>query len=339
MTFTSAQLSEAFSVAVDHVNKSIPDIMTQASAFLNIMMENKNLKYVDGGKQFRMPVNDAEIQSKGWINGRTDTISVNPNRQTTHGLLDWKYFNWNMSITLEELVITHNTPKAVADLMVEKAVQAQRSVKRDLANTIHESGTSTNKQWNGLPDVAAASGTAYAGLTNTDLADSTLWLMERDTTTSIPSFASISGMIGKIREKINHIGAQGKNQENFKLDLLISRQRVMDKFEQRQQISQQYVNSTQLDAGFDGIKIKGCDWYPDAFAPGTAATADNYLYVLSTNSFKIFYKYGFEGKKSPLDTSIILPNQPIMADINYMVANLGCTNRRVNGVFTGLEAG
>ena len=52
----------------------------------------------------------------------------------------------------------------------------------------------------------------------------------------------------------------------------------------------------------------------------------------------MYYTYGFEGAKSPMDTlTMRLPNQAALSSQTYLVMNLVNIARRYNAVFTALQ--
>jgi hypothetical protein len=124
-------------------------------------------------------------------------------------------------------------------------------------------------------------------------------------------------------------------------NLMISNSFVLSKFLNSQQSQQQFTSDKDLRAGFAGCNFNGIPFVVDEFTPGSAdgATADNRLYILSTNTFRMYYKYGFENAKSPMDTlSMRLPNQAAISSQTYMVMNLVNIARRYNAVFTALQS-
>ena len=146
-------------------------------------------------------------------------------------------------------------------------------------------------------------------------------------------------MIEKLRSRTQGLYNQTTSKE-YKVDLAFSNHSTRFAYTASEQNKARYVDQKTLEGGFDVIKINGVDWVVDEFTPGSqdGTTADNFLYILSTASMMLFYKYGFD-RKSPLtQTNTIIPNQPIMFNINYLAGNIACENRRVNGLFKTLIA-
>jgi len=331
MTLTAAQLSEASTLAVDYMYDKLPSILTTANYAFVKLTKKPCLKFIDGGDQIRVPIEYQENTAQGFVNGRTDVISTNPSQQFTHAELDWKHYYKDVPITLDDMTRVGSSKQAVVDFITAKMKSAESSMARYLGESLHGTGTAANKQWNGFTDIFAASGTAYAGINNTDVGN---WLTEIDTSSQVPNYATINGMLGKLEEK-NQASGQ-RNQ--FPIDFMLSRQRVIDAFKSSEQIKSRYYSEKDLEAGYKGVMVNGVKWLADAFTSGTAGSANNFVYFIAPESLKLCYRYGFEGKKSPFDSQQVLPNQAIQINVNYISGNLVCVNRRVNGVLKTISA-
>jgi hypothetical protein len=338
MALTSAQLDEVQAVAHNAFEKIMPDQFLVSSAFGNMMSKAPNLQYLSGGSKIQQPVQIAENQADGFIDGKNDVLDLSSNQQLSFAEFDYKYQNYNISITLDDITRTEGTPNAIKSLLVEKVNLAAGTAKRTYAKALHGNGSDSNgKAINGLGDVTAASGTAYGGITNTDLDDPNTWLTEIDSSTNTINYANLNSLVGTL---IARGQGAGDAAGSFAPDVMISNSFVQDKFLASQQSQQQFAPADDLEAGFVGCVYRGINWYIDDFSPGSAdgSTADNFLYVLSTPTFALKYKYGFEGKKSPVDYNGRIPNQAIITSQHMMAYNLVCRARRYNGVFKALQS-
>jgi hypothetical protein len=338
MALSSDQLNEAMAVANRLIRDEIPNQFSKASYFMHLMTKKPNLEYGSGGTKIQIPVQIAENSSKGWFDGGFGAIDTNANQQISFGEFDWKYYYSNVSFTVSDFAQTDNTPLAIKSLITAKIEGAKQAANRDISSSLHGDGSATGSV-TGLGAVFAASGTAYAGITNTDLDDSSTWLTEIDTTTNTINYANLNTLfmtlVGRGQTQGNEIGG-------FQPDLLISNAFVLNKFLGSQQSQQQFATESSLKAGFRGATFNGTFWAIDSFSPGSAdgATADNYLYVMASPTFKLIYKYGFEGRSAAAfdQSQMRLPSQAVVANQNYMVFNLACTARRYNGVFKALTS-
>lgn len=326
------QLNEAQALAHNAFDKILIDQFLISSAFGSMMSKKPNLEYVSGGVRIQQPIQIAENKSDGFIDGKHDVIDLSANQNFSYAEFDWKYQNYNVTTTLDDITKTNETPNAIKSLLLEKVKAAAVTAQRTYAKALLGSGADSNgRAINGLADVAAGSGIAYGGITNTDLDDPTTWLTEiADSSLTTINFATLNGLVGKL------LGRGGL----YAPDVMISNSYVQSKFLESQQTQQRFTSESKLKAGFEGCIFRNIEWYVDEFSPGSqdGSTADNYLYVLSTKTFALKYKYGFEGKKAPVDYTGKIQNQSSMSSQRYMAYNLVCKARRYNGVFKNLRA-
>jgi len=333
MTLTLDQLDEAISVANKHIRKEIISQL-ETTNYLYNCLTTKGKTYISGGTKIQQPIIFKENESQGFIDGKFDVINTNTNQQITYAIWPWKYYGRAVNITMDEIVKTHNTSEAVKSLLIAKKQAAVASSIRDLSRAMHGSGTDNNgKSFNGFADIFSASGIPYGGISNEDIPE---WITIRDSSSSEPNYPTISKMISKLNARANQYGGGMKN--GFRPDIIISNNAVQNAFMSTLQAQQRFIDKSKLQAGFQGVDVNGLFWYVDEFANGSAdGTADNHIYVISSNTFKFFYKYGL-GKKSPFDQEIQLPNQTIKSDQAFIAGNIGCVSRRLNGVFTSIIA-
>lgn len=336
---SSEQLDEVQAVAHNAFEKIMPDQFMTSSAFGSMMSKKPNLQYVSGGSKIQQPVQIAENQADGFIDGKFDVLDLSASQMISYAEFDFKYQNYNISITLDDITRTGDTANAIKSLLVEKVNLAAGTAKRTYAKALHGSGSdSDGKAINGLADVTAASGTAYGGITNTDLNDSTTWLTEiANSSINTINFANLNTLVGTL---IARGQGAGDASGSYAPDVMISNSFVQDKFLASQQTQQRFAREDDLKAGFAGCKFRNIDWYVDDDSPGSGdgSTSDNFLYVLSSPTFALKYKYGFEGKKAPVDYNGRIPNQPIITSQHFMAYNLICRARRYNGVFKNLQS-
>ena len=329
MATQTYNLDEIFAVTTKYIDKNVEEIFCNTTPLLKEIMKKK--EYVDGGNRLTVALDFNPNQSIGYITGTAaDLLNVNPQQNLIPAELDWKYMYSNFSITLKDLNATADSKHAIVSLVSQKAKNTLASVRQFLAASFYASAANNPNAFNGLADIFAASGTSYAGLTDTDLGVDAVgdkkWLPQFDTTSTVVSYATIEPMMTKLKTKASIEGNASK------LGYMVSRANILSAFKQKQQLQQRFLPAKDLEAGFDGVNVDGVIWYADEFAP--AGT----LYLINADSIKFFHKYGFEGKDSPQDVSgLRIPNQPIMVHQKFYTGNLFCVDRRLNGVFTNLN--
>lgn len=326
--------NEIASVVVQHIIAEAPDALMKANALWQ-KLANDQAYYVSGGTNIQFPVKMIANTAQGFITGGASAVNVNPSQQLVYGTLNWKFYNHNVSFTLDDFTQTQDAKEAVLDYVEAKKDGALGDAVRALTAALHASATTDPLSFNGLLDVVAASGTAYAGLTDTDYATGA-YLPIIDTTTSVVSYENLAPKIQKIKARIQQTGENTQ----YPIDMGFANAAVIGAFMASEQAKQRFFESTQLSTGFEGVKINGINLFLDDNTPGTqdGSTGDNYLYIFPSKAFKMAYKYGLKGKTSPLDGEVRIPNQPVMSHQNYFAGNLVCNLRRGILVYKALVA-
>ena len=120
MALTAAQLDEVQAVAHNAFDKIMPDQFLTSSAFGSMMSKKPNLEYVSGGSKIQQPVQIAENQADGFIDGKFDVLDLSASQQISFAEFDFKYQNYNVSITFDDITRTGDTANAIKSLLVEK---------------------------------------------------------------------------------------------------------------------------------------------------------------------------------------------------------------------------
>ena len=329
MATQTYNLDEIFAVTTKYIDKNVEEIFCNTTPLLKEIMKKK--EYVDGGNRLTVALDFNPNQAIGYITGTAaDTLSVTPQENLIPAELDWKFMYSNFSVTLRDLNATADSKHAIVSLVSQKAKNTLASVRQFLASSFYGSAANNPNAFNGLADIFAASGTAYAGLLDTDLGVDAVgdkkWLPQFDTTSTVCDYETIEPMLTKLKTKASIEGNASK------LGYMVSKANILSAFKQRQQLQQRFLPAKDLEAGFDGVNVDGVIWYADEFCPAST------LYLINADSIKFFHKYGFEGKDSPQDVSgLRIPNQPIMTHQKFYTGNLFCVDRRLNGAFTALD--
>ncbi|RPH74537.1 phage major capsid protein, partial [bacterium] len=247
--------------------------------------------------------------------------------QLQYGVLNWKYYYFSVNFTMADFTQSANAKEAVIDLIESKKELAKADFYRSLSTDVYGTSTSNALAFEGLADIVAASGTAYAGLTDTDYTDATAPYLPYISTATTLSYAVISDMITQSRARRQQMGGTGKMFGLMNPYLFNQMLGIL-------QNQQMFINGNKMvDAGFESFNINGVEFFMDADAPGTAdgTTGDNYIYLIPEDVLQLQYKYGIDSA-SPFDGQVRLPNQPIISIQKYMAANVVCNNRRVISV-------
>ena len=327
------QGNELASVVVQHIRKDWFDALTKENAFWK-EITTTGKEEIRGGINIQFPIKLLANTASGFISGSGSVVSVTPSPQLQYGVLNWKYYYANANFSLEDYNIADKAPEAVVDFIQAKKDGAISDAVREQSAYIQGSSTVAPLAYEGLKDVTASSGTAYAGLLDTDYAPGT-YLPFIDSTSNSVNYALVNRLIQKVKARAQQSGVAGKYNPNFGL----WNESVQEKFLNAAQNQQRFYEVKQLESGFEGIKVNGVAFYMDANVAGSqdGVAADNYLYVFPIEIMKFMFKYGL-GNASPFDGEVQLPNQPVKSYQVYSSGNLVCVNRRLISVAKNLIA-
>lgn len=307
----------------------LPDGLEKASPSIKYLM-TEGKKIFDGGTLVQFPIKLLPNQSQGWISGTNAIVDTTPSQQIVYGTLNLKYYNFNANFTLEDHALAAGENQVI-ELIASKVEGAIDDAKRDLNLAFHASSLSNPLAWEGLEDITAATGTAYAGLLDTDYTttpDAYLSYIADDT---VFNYNNITKMFIQLRARQQASGFAPKRQ--FGIMNPTAYQKYLGII-QGQQLA---VNtSDKFMSGFEGFKINGIEYYMDYDCPGSqnGTTADNYVYLITMDTLKLYIRFGkaLGAKASPFDREVQLPTSPISSVQHYIASNMVCNNRRLISV-------
>lgn len=318
----AVQTDEILAGVTQYIISEVPNGLDKATPLLKYVT-TKGKKKRDGSAYLQFPVKLLENQSSGFISGDSGLIDMTPSQQLQYGTLNWKFYNFSVPFTLADYAKTGGTEDKIG-WVNEKVNGALEDSYNELSAAFHGSAVSNPLNFNGLQDIVAATGTAYAGLTDTDYATGAY--LPVTTTDTILSYQNVAKMINKVKaRKRSNAGAPVFGLMN---------EGMYTKYQSIIQNQQIAVNTSSLYAsGFEGFKINGVEFYLDADCPGSqdGSTADNYLYIIPMDCLNFHYIYGL-GSPSPMDGKQRIPNQTIDAAQHFLVGNLVSNNRRLIAV-------
>lgn len=324
MALDANQLQEVFALTTQHINDSVPDLFVRANALYSELLKRKN--FVNGGTKIQLPIAGvAELGSQGFITGTSaDSLNLNINQVLTYGELAWKFFFYAVTFDLKEITITEDSPHAIKNFAQTKINFAKSSMIRTLSTAMHASATADTNQFNGFGDIFATSGTAYAGITNTDIPN---WMWYAPAVIAAANYTTLSPVFDELKSRCTQSGVSNTldgTSADYRPKLILSGVTQFSNFKNAEQMKLRFTTGDTMKSGFVSINVDGLDWVQDTFC------ADSTIYVLTPASFELFYKYGF-GKASPLDDKLLrIPSQPVKSQVEFMAGNIGNTNRRVN---------
>lgn len=324
--------NEISAVTTVHILKDLPDGLMKSSALMKYLM-GEGKKYVSGGTAIQFPIKLIANTSAGFIPGTGAAVSTNPSQQIVYGTLNWKYSYYSVNFSLQDFTQTMDSEDAVVDFIQKKKDGAIADHVRLLAAATQGTSSGAANNWEGMQDILAASGTSYAGLTDTDYATDAY--LPYISTATVVNYATVNLMIRKMKARIQQAG-EGQLYDAF---MGIWNENVEDKFMDAEQNKQRFYETKKLESGFEGVMINGVSFYQDSYCPGSkdGSTGDNWIEIFPTKVLALAYKYGF-GSESPLDGKLQLPNTPVVSNQYFTAGNMLGTNRRAMSVTKTLVA-
>lgn len=326
----AAQTQELNALVVQYIDDQLFDGLEKALPLWNYLSK-EGKKRQKGGIYIQFPIKLKKNASQGFIAGTGATVSASPSVQLQYGVLAWKYYNCNINFTLEDYNVAQDSALSVMDFFTEKIDGAMADMYRDLSSAIWNGSSIDPLAFEGIKDICAASGTAYAGLLDTDYTDdATAYLPFINSATTV-SYGAINNMITNVQARMQ----QGANVGNECFGF--ANTFVYEKFKNAVQTQQMFINENEFaKAGFRGFMVNGVEFFLDAYTPGSnvSGTNDNWCVIFPKKAVKFIYNFGFDAG-SPFDTTkegLQLPTEPLKSVQRYLSGNLVCSNRRLFAV-------
>ncbi len=303
------------------------DGLARSTPLWDMAVKGDGREKESGGLYLQFPIKLIANSTMGFIAGSGGNTGITPSIQEQYGILNWKYFYWSTNFTIADMTIANGEQDKIK-ILAKKLKGSMNDANRTMAQYTYL-GSSTNAlAFDGLADVGAASGTAYAGLTDTDYSDATAYLPYISTAT-VPTYATIADMTNVVRSRIQ------QSEYNPARVMGFMNSSVFSKFQAAVQNAQMFIDTKDMySVGFQGFRVNNVEFYLDAYCQGTntSGSTDNYIWIVPMDVFKFHYKFGFDAS-SPFDTNDLrIPDQPILSTQKFIAGNWVCTDRRLIAV-------
>jgi len=323
----AVQANEIAATTTQHIINVETDALAIAHPAWKDMLKNK---YKASGLNVQFPIKLMQNVAQAYIPLTGATVDVSPSPQLQYGVLNWKGINYNINFTLQDFAFT-NGNEDKADYFSQKINGAMKDYVRLQAQSLVQGTMTTGALGlDGFFDMVAASGTAYAGLLDTDYAANGLspYLPFFGTDTTV-NYAAINKLITGLKARMQQDGESVRDMVGY------WNAAVQQAFLNSAQAQQRFYEEKELSSGFEGIKVNGVNFYLDenmayTTTSGTppVTTDVNSVIIFPKSIMKLAHVFGL-GERSPFDGEIQLPNQPIKSAQHYSVLNAVCTNRRL----------
>ena len=314
----SKQTQELNAAVVQFIDDKLFDGLEKCLPLWNYLSKDGKKKQ-KGGIYLQFPIKLMKNQSQGFISGTGATVSATPSTQLQYGVLPWKYYNCNINFTLEDYNVAFDSALSAVDFFAEKIDGAMADMYRDLSASLWGTSGDNPLAFEGISDICADTGTAYAGLLDTDY-ETGAYLPIFNTATTV-SYSAINNMITGVQARMQEGANMGNECFGFAGAL------VYEKFKNAVQAQQMFINESEFaKAGFRGFMVNGVEFFLDAYATMTT--------IFPKKAVKFIYNFGF-GDGSPFDTTkegLQLPLEPLKSVQKYLSGNLVCYNRRLFAV-------
>jgi hypothetical protein len=295
--------------------------VSKNNALLRRIYKKGNVRKEDGGLSIVAPLDYAENGTYQRYSGY-DVLNIGASDVISAAEYQWRQIAINVTASGLELR-TNSGDSRIINLAKSRLKNALRTFKNNFSTDIYSDGTLSN-QVNGLQALVANAGTGTVGGIN-----STTWTFWRNKVQS--AAAPIQGG-GAITPSATTIETQlmlplwlNLVRGDDKPDLIVMDNNYFTFFEASQVSIKRYTKSDTADAGFDGLKYKGCDVIFD----GNSGIPSSSAYFLNTDYLELVVHK---------DADMEMPEElrPYNQDAVVMpilwMGNLVCSNRALQGV-------
>ncbi|MCK5849601.1 MAG: phage major capsid protein [Kiritimatiellae bacterium] len=310
LTFTELQAV----TDVYWTDKKATDLIFQGNILLYKLMGGEmGSKLVSGGKTLDVPLEYGEVPSQSF--NASTTFNTSKADIVNKAQFNWSAYQATVVYDLDDNR-SNSGEAAIVDIIETKLRNAQKTLRKKMANALYGTGAVAGKDMTGLGDLFSDGTSAYGGILTADM---TPWIAGRDATAEAITFAVMQG----IRR-----AASIDDDATGKPNLYITTELLKDKFEASLHQQSRYSNAKLVEAGFDNILFGGVPVVADNKVPtGTC-------YGLNLEYLDILTHKDYNFAKPTWDNALATPETQV-AYLKWS-GNLICKNRGAQAVHTAL---
>jgi len=304
------------SITQEYIAPKVYDNTFKGSPFLYWLKENARLS-LRGGLEVRASIIKQQFNNE-WYSG-TDAATLEVLEPFTTAKYDWKWGRVPFVLT-EEDIDKNGGETGIVDIVDSCEQVATLTMVELLSTGLFGTNSSNSKQMDGLQNMGAASGTAYAGLTDTDFVSPATWLMNIHTllTTNTLADQDMRIMRGAV--------TRGRARPNLGLCNFPVYSKIWDIADAEPLV----VGGDVAKIGFDHVLFETMPIMADEHSPGTGVTdTDNWLFFLNTDYIKLVMH---EAKAFSTRVYAPIPQQEVYIGKVFFGGNLVTTQRRAHSV-------
>ena len=331
----AAQTTELYAGVTQVILDEWNDGLARKTPLWDMVVKGDGREKETGGTYLQFPIKLIANQTQGFIAGTGGNVGITPSIQNQYGVLNWKFFYWSTNFSLYDMTVANGENDKIK--ILSKKIKGSLNDANRLMATATYTGTFSAAggtqstyplNFDGLEDICVASGSSYAGLTDTDYSDTKAYLPYISTLTT-PSYATITDMTNEISSRL----ADSEFDPKKIFGLMNSGTFTQFMSDIKQSVF--FLDTKDMYCvGMQGFRVNGVEFYLDAYVPGsgTASSSNNYIYIIPMDVLKFHYKFGFDSQ-SPFDTDDLrIHDQPILTTQKFIAGNWVCADRRLIAV-------
>lgn len=306
------------SISQEYIEPQVYDQVSKGCPFFYWLKENGRMA-LRGGRDIRVPILKQLFNSEWYSGAESSSLEVIDN--ITSAVYDWKLLRVPYALT-EEDIDKNGGETQIVDLVDSAVETCSLTMAEAVAAALMGTNTSDTKKFDGLQDMGAASGTEYAGLTDTDFTSPATWLM------NIHSLATANTLTAIDMRNMRGDVTRGAVRPNLGLCNFAVYTKIWSLAQSAQRFGMERIASL----GFDHIMFEDMPIMADEHMPGTGYTAssdDNWLIFLNTDYIKFVMH---ENKAFSSRVYAPTPQQEVYIGKMYLMGNLITTQRRAHSV-------
>jgi hypothetical protein len=257
-----------------YIAPRVVDSTFKGSPFAYWLKEEGRLS-LKGGRSITQPIIKAQLNNEMYDG--LDASTIEQLEPFTSAEFNWKWGRIPFAIA-ETDIDKNGGPEGVVDLAEATEETAKLTAIELLSTNLFGTNASASKNFDGLQDMAIASGTSYGGLLDTDFVSPATWLM------AIHTLLSAGALTTKDMRLMRGKATRGQARPNMGLCNFPTYAKIND----LAQTAQRFGSERLARLSFDHVMFEDMPIMPDEHSTGSGTgTADNFLYFLNTDYIKL----------------------------------------------------
>jgi len=262
-----------------------------------------------------------------------DVLDISPTDEITAAAYDWKFAYAAITISRKE-ELQNSGPDAVIDLLKSKMKIAEMTIKDTFGTNVFTTGATSANAFVGFYDLIEQNSSAVGGI---DPSSYSWWSSNTLNVTSASNYGNSTApdwdaIVTTTNASYVHKFMRDMygqcTEDNIQPSLIVTTQEVYDAYEASLTANKRFTGNQSLaDAGFPNLAFRNASVVVDSHCPSGRMYFLNEDYLQFRHHKDEFFR--FEGFQKPI-------NQNVRVAKIFWAGALTCSNRRFQGVVTGL---